>query len=310
MNLQQLEYIVAVDAHRHFAKAANSCFVTQPTLSMMIQKLEEELNIRIFERSHKPVIPTREGEEVIRRAQQILAEVNHLKEYVTTLKDDISGSLRIGIIPTLAPYLLPLFLKSFADAYPKLKLFIQEMITDDILTLLHRGELDVGLMATPLHEKNIIEYPLFEEEFFVYVAENENYPHKKYILPANINTSKLWLLQEGHCLRNQILNLCELKKKEDFVASIHYQAGSIETLINLVDHHGGITIVPRLATIALRTDQKENLREFDNPKPVRQISVVTSKNFPRKRLLEKLRSAIIACVPIVNDEIGHKIPPR
>lgn len=298
MNLQQLEYIVAVDRQRHFAKAAESSFVTQPTLSMMVQKLEEELGVRIFERGRKPVVPTREGEEIIQRARQILAEVGHLREYTASLSGEISGELRLGIIPTLAPYLLPLFLKSFSETYPKLKIHIREAITDDIMRQLRRGEMDMGLLATPLSDPGIAEYPVFQEEFFAYVAQNEGFPQKKYVLPAHIDPSKLWLLQEGHCLRNQIFNLCELKNSVDFGMAVQYEAGSIETLINLVDHHGGITIIPQLATLHLRPHQKKNLREFNFPKPVREISLVTAQNFPRRLLLEKLRAEIVARAPI------------
>jgi len=309
MNLQQLEYIVAVDRLRHFAKAAQSSFVTQPTLSMMIQKLEEELGVRIFERTQKPVVPTREGEEVIRRARQILAEVGNLREYTASLSGEISGELRLGIIPTLAPYLLPLFLKHFSETYPKLKIFIKEAITDDIIRLLRRGEMDMGLLATPLSDPAIAEYPVFQEEFFAYVAQDEGFPQKKYVLPAHIAPSKLWLLEEGHCLRNQIFNLCELKHNSDLEMAVWYEAGSIETLINLVDHHGGITIIPKLATMHLKPHQKKNLREFNFPKPVREISLVTAQNFPRQLLLEKLRAEIIARAPIGMGE-GQRVMAR
>ena len=169
MNLQQLEYVVAVDVHRHFAKAAESIYVTQPTLSMMIRKLEDELGVRIFERDRKPVVPTREGMEIVERARHILAEVDKLREYAAGLSGEISGELRLGIIPTLAPYLLPLFLKSFSETYPKLKLHIKEAVTDDIIMLLRRGEMDMGLLATPLDEPNLCEYPVFQEEFYAYV---------------------------------------------------------------------------------------------------------------------------------------------
>ena len=309
MNLQQLEYIVAVDRLRHFAKAAQCSFVTQPTLSMMVQKLEEELGVRIFERTQKPVVPTREGEEIIRRARQILAEVGNLREYTASLSGEISGELRLGIIPTLAPYLLPLFLKHFSETYPKLKIFIKEAITDDIIRLLRRGEMDMGLLATPLSDPAIAEYPVFQEEFFAYVAQDEGFPQKKYVLPAHIDPSKLWLLEEGHCLRNQIFNLCELKNNSDLEMAVWYEAGSIETLINLVDHHGGITIIPKLATMHLKPHQKKNLREFNFPKPVREISLVTAQNFPRQLLLEKLRAEIIARAPIGMGE-GQRVMAR
>jgi LysR family hydrogen peroxide-inducible transcriptional activator len=295
MNLQQLEYIIAVDAYRHFAKAAEKCFVTQPTLSMMIQKLEEELDLKIFDRSVQPVVPTKEGEEVIQRAKRIITQTNHLKNYANELKGNISGELRLGIIPTLAPYLLPLFLTSFHAKYPQLKIFMKEMITDDIIKKLTNGELDAGLCATPIDDKQLLEYPLFYEEFFVYASKEEKLPKKKYLLPKQIDVNHLWLLEEGHCLRNQVFNLCELKKRDR--EGLNYEAGSIETLVNLVDRNHGITIIPQLAEMNLTAPQRKNIREFANPKPVREISLVVNRNFPRKKILDHLKEEILSVIP-------------
>lgn len=307
MNIQQLEYIVAVDQYRHFAKAAENSFVTQPTLSMMVMKLEEELGLKIFDRSRQPVAPTREGEEVIQRAKYILAEVNRLKEFAKELKGEVSGELRLGVIPTLAPYLLPAFLSSFLQKYPLLRLSIKEMVTDEIISHLKKGELDVGLLATPLHDALLLEHPLFYEEFFAYASQSENLPEKKYLLPKEINLNHLWLLKEGHCLRNQVFNLCELKKKETVSDNLQYEAGSIETLINLVDRHQGITIVPRLATLNLSAQQKKNIREFAPPKPMREISLVVSKSFPRTKLLEQLKAEIIDKLPFEATLENHRV---
>lgn len=295
MNFQQLEYVLAVNAHRHFAKAAEKCFVTQPTLSMMIHKLEDELGIKIFDRSQQPVTVTREGEEIIKRAKSVLVQADHLKHYANELKGEMTGELRMGIIPTLAPYLLPLFLKSFHEKYPSLKIFVKEMVTDEILLKLRRGELDLGLLATPANESSLEEHPLFYEEFFVYASQGEKLPRKKYLLPKQIDVNHLWLLEEGHCLRNQVFNLCELKKRDN--ETLNYEAGSIETLINLVDYNGGITIVPALAELNLNAAQKKNIREFAGPKPVREISLVTAENFPRKKILQELKEEISKSVP-------------
>jgi LysR family transcriptional regulator, hydrogen peroxide-inducible genes activator len=298
MNLQQLEYVLAVDTYRHFALAAEKSFVTQPTLSMMIKKLEDELGVKIFDRSKQPVTPTHEGEEVIRRARKVLAEARNLQEFANELKGEISGELRLGIIPTLAPYLLPLFLKAFTLKHPALKIYIHEMITNEIISKLKSGELDMGLLATPLHEQHITEHPLFEEELFAYASRHEKLPKKKYLLPKEIDLHHLWLLEEGHCLRNQVYNLCELKKMQPETENLHYEAGSIETLINLIDRHEGITIVPYLATTHLKPSQRKNLREFANPKPVREISLVVAENFPRKKLLDHLKKEIVACAQL------------
>jgi LysR family hydrogen peroxide-inducible transcriptional activator len=297
MNFQQLEYIIAVDSQRHFAKAAEISFVTQATLSMMIKKLEDELGIKIFDRTKQPVTPTREGEEIIKRAKQIIAEVTRLKDFSKEVKGEITGELHLGVIPTLAPYLLPLFLRSFIRKYPQLKIFIKEMITEEVILRIKNGELDMGLVATPLNESFILEHPLFYEEFFVYSSGKENLPNRKYLLPKQIDFKRLWLLEEGHCLRNQVLNFCELKKEETDVENLHYEAGSIETLINLVDRYQGVTIIPHLALLTLRAPQKKNIREFANPKPVREISIVVGKNFARVKLLERLKAEIISKIP-------------
>lgn len=297
MNLQQFEYIVAVDKHRHFARAADASFVTQPTLSMMIQKLEDELGVKIFDRKKQPVEPTKEGQEIILRAKQVLAEVGHLKEYAAELKGEITGELHLGIIPTLAPYLLPVFLKPFAQKYPHLKLFIKEMVTNDIIAKLKTGDLDMGLLATPVHEELLHEHPLFYEEFFAYASKSEKLGKKKYLAPKEINISHLWLLEEGHCLRNQVFNLCELKNQESATDNLHYEAGSIETLINLVDKYEGITIIPHFAKLNLSATQQENVREFAEPKPVREISLVVTRSYPRQKLINQLKAEILQALP-------------
>jgi len=298
MNIQQLEYIVAVDTHRHFANAADKSFVTQATLSMMIKKLEDELGIKIFDRSKQPVKPTKEGEEFIARAKQVLAEVKRLKDFAEEIKGEITGNIHLGIIPTLAPYLLPIFLKGFIMKYPRLNIFIKELITEDIIDHVKKGELDLGLVATPLNEPSIKEYPLFYEEFFAYSAQGENLPWKKYLLPQMIDLRRLWLLEEGHCFRSQVLNLCELKKKDVENENLHYEAGSIETLINLVDKYQGITIIPHLAVLNLKQSQRKKIREFANPKPVREISIIAGNNFARTKILEKLKEEIITKITI------------
>lgn len=296
MNIQQLEYILAVDTYRHFATAASKSNVTQPTLSMMIRKLEDELGVRIFDRTRQPVEPTPEGREIVLRARQIMADVTHLKEFARGLKSDVSGEIRIAIIPTLAPYLLPLFLPSFVDKHPTLRVKISELVTHDIIEALKNGEVDIGLLATPLHDPKLVEHPVFYEEFFAYTSD-ERASKKKYLLPKDIDLSKLWLLEEGHCFRNQVFNLCELKKKDIESDRLHYQAGSLETLKNLVDHNKGITILPLLATKELTQSQQRKIRSFAPPKPVREISLVVNSNYSRKSILQALKKAIEDCMP-------------
>ncbi|MCR6720002.1 MAG: LysR substrate-binding domain-containing protein [Chitinophagaceae bacterium] len=212
MTLVQLEYIIAVDTWRHFATAAEHCFVTQPTLSMQIQKLESELGVIIFDRSKQPVVPTEAGIEIIETARRILREKDSLLETVQRHKGLLTGELRIGIIPTLAPYLLPLFIQSFTQKYPHVRLVVHEMMTELIITRLREGKLDAGLLVTPLQEPGITEHVLFYEELMAYVSRRNEMYEKTYVLPQDIDANKLWLLEEGHCFRSQIVNLCELKK--------------------------------------------------------------------------------------------------
>lgn len=295
MTIQQLEYIVAVDECRHFVKAAKKCFVTQPTLSMMIHKLEDEWGVKIFDRTKHPVVPTKEGEEVIKLAKAAILKTRFIKEYIDGLKGELKGDIRLGIIPTLAPYLVPLFLAEFIKSSPLLKIFIKEMTTPQITVALDTGDIDIGILATPVNESGLTEYPLFYEEFYAYASAYEKLPKKKYLLPKEIKIDRLWLLEEGHCFRNQVFNLCQLKKQG--ASSFNYEAGSIETLINLVDHNKGITLIPKLAQMNLKNSQKKNVREFANPKPVREISLVVKNNFIRKKIIDRLKNAITNSLP-------------
>jgi LysR family transcriptional regulator, hydrogen peroxide-inducible genes activator len=296
MNLQQLEYIVSVDTHRHFEKAAGQCFVTQATLSMMIKKLEQELDVLIFDRSRQPVMPTETGRAIIEQARVILKETQQLKLLSKEARSGTAGELRIGVIPTVAPYLLPLFLTGFLKKYPAVKLKIVEQTTEHLLKLLSSDKLDVAIMATPLAEKGFSEQHLFYEEFKVYVARENKSLKKKYILAEDIDVNKLWLLEEGHCLRSQVLNLCEIQKKQAIVHHLDYETGSIESLLKITDMNGGITVVPALATVHFEKGQKEKLRHFKPPVPVREISLVTYRHFVKKGLLQLLQKQIVEAV--------------
>ena len=252
MTFTQLEYIVAVDNARHFARAAAQCFVSQPTLSMQIQKLEEELGIKIFDRSKQPVLPTEAGAAIINQARNIIVETKAINEIVQVQKGILAGRLALGIIPTLAPYLLPLFVASFTKKYPLVKLVVNELTTDLIISRLREGKIDAGILVTPLQESGIKEDPLFYEELVTYVSKSNVAYKKNYVLASDIDPDKLWLLEEGHCFRSQIVNLCELRKKSHEGSHFEYEAGSIETLIRLVETNDGITIIPELAALNMR----------------------------------------------------------
>jgi LysR family hydrogen peroxide-inducible transcriptional activator len=297
MNLQQLEYIVAVDTHRHFVKAAKSCFVTQATLSMMIRKLEDELGARIFDRSKQPVVPTDVGKAIVEQAKVVLRESKRMEELVQLQKGLLSGHLRLGIIPTLAPYLLPLFLPVFAKDFPQVQLSVVELNTDSIIRQLEAQQLDAAILATPLKQPTLSEQPLFYEQFVVYAAPGSNLMRKKYVLASDIDIHKLWLLEEGHCLRNQVLDLCELKRKDMEPHQLDYEAGSIETLKKLVRINEGITIIPELALQDLGEVEMEQIRFFKPPVPVREISIVTYRHFIKERLVGVVKDTIIKSLP-------------
>ena len=297
MNIQHLKYVLAVDAHRHFAKAAEKCFVTQPTLSMMIRALEDELGIKIFDRSRKPVVPTEAGEVVIAQAKIILQEAGRMKEIIHELKGEIKGELKLGIIPTVAPYLLPLFLNSLLKKYPLLKIKISEFTTQQIIEKLKNHHLDAGILATPLNNEALNEQPLYYEQFVVYASSNEKLMKKKFLIPGDIDTNHLWLLEEGHCLRTQILNLCELRKKGLQTSNLEYEAGSIETLKKMVDMNNGITILPELALNELTAKDKKFVRHFKPQVPVREISIVTYRHFVKQRMVDILKEEICNSVP-------------
>lgn len=297
MNIQQLEYVIAVDAHRHFVKAAEKCFVTQATLSMMIKKLEEEMHIKIFDRSRQPVLPTEIGKKIIAQAKIILHESNKLKEMVQDEQVELKGELRIGIIPTLAPYLLPMFMNSFLQKYPSIKLKISEFTTDQIIHKLQQHELDAGLLSTPLNQPSLKEQPLFYEPFVVYASSDDKILRKKFVLANDINVNRLCLLEEGHCLRTQVSNLCELRNKEQQFRQLDFETGSIETLKRIVEVNQGITILPLLALKAMTAKQKQNVRYFKAPAPVREIGLVTYRYFLKEKLIQSFREEIINHIP-------------
>lgn len=298
MNIQQLEYIVAVDNYRHFSKAAEASFVTQPTLSMMIQKLEDELGVRIFDRTQTPIEPTDIGRKVIDQARVSIAQIHQIKEIVEEEKGITKGVFRLAIIPTVSPYLLPKLMQTHREQKTDIRLVINEMTTNQILSGLAKGTIDGGILATPLHDDRMKERPIYYEKFLAYVSPNERFLHAKSSLEeSDLNGAKLWLLDEVHCFRTQILNLCSLKSNTIVNPTFTYQAGSIETLINIVDNNDGITVIPEMALSHLNDKQKQNVRLFNKNKPVREISLITRKDFLRDRLIEIIEEEIKMSVP-------------
>ncbi|TKC12494.1 hydrogen peroxide-inducible genes activator [Pedobacter polaris] len=296
MTLVQLEYIVAVDTYRSFVSAADKCFVTQPTLSMQVQKLEEFLNVKIFDRSKQPIIPTEIGAQIIAQARIVLQENKKIKEIISSQQQDVLGELKIGIIPTIAPYLLPQVISSMLEKYPDLKLLIWEYTTEDIIHHLKTGVIDCGILATPLVDQNISEMPLYYENFVSYISKNSKLFKKKAIDADDLEDENIWLLNEGHCMRSQVLNICR-STKNNRLQSLTYNTGSVETLIRMVDVNNGATLLPELALAELSVKQLNKVRYFKSPEPVREISLVTHKNFIKKRMLNALREEILAVIP-------------
>ena len=296
MTLVQLEYIVAVHTLKHFARAAARCHVTQPSLSMQVQKLEHELGVQIFVRTN-PVTTTETGLILVEQARKILAEAMNLKQLVEEEKGVVGGAIKLGVIPTLAPYLLPQFIQAFTKAHPKVRLGIHELTTASIVQQLKNGSLDAGIMATPLNIPELKEEFLFTEEFVAYVSRKEKVFNKKYLLPGDIDVNRMWLLEEGHCLRNQVMNLCALQRDASIEQHVDYAAGSVETLKRFVDKNGGITLLPELATLDMSNAQKGMLRYFKRPAPVREISLISLKTFTKTKLLRLLKQTIMDNLP-------------
>jgi LysR family hydrogen peroxide-inducible transcriptional activator len=293
MTLQQMEYIVAVDKYRHFIKAAEACGVTQSTLSSMIQKLERELDIQIFDRNVHPVTPTLVGERVIRQAKVTLFNAFQIQEMVEQERKLEEGKVSLGVIPTVAPYVLPKLFREIHHAYPKMELHVTEARTANLVKSLKQAELDIALLATPLGDDELLEIPVYYEKFVAYVSPEEQLFNQKEIEVKDLPSNHLWVLQEGHCLRNQVMNICHHKSGYSAV----YEAGSIDTLVKIVDENGGYTIIPELHVGLLRQEQKLKTRPIVNPQPVREISLVVRYDYVRERMLNIVSECIRKIIP-------------
>jgi LysR family hydrogen peroxide-inducible transcriptional activator len=297
MTIVQLEYIVAVDTHRSFVTAANKCFVTQPTLSMQVQKLENTLGVKLFDRSKQPVTPTEIGTEIITQARILLAESEKIKEIITDRQKELSGELRVGIIPTVSPYILPKILHGFVEKYPQVKLVVWEQTTESIIQQLKLGTLDCGIMSTPLYESYLTEIPVFYENFVAYTSKNSKLSKKKSISPDDIDMEEIWVLNEGHCMREQVLNICQRRKATQGFKHFEFNTGSVETLKRMVDQNNGATILPELALADLTDKQLDRVRYFKSPEPAREVSIVIQRNFLKRKMIDALKAEILEFVP-------------
>ncbi len=308
MNIQQYQYILAVAELRHFETAANSCFVSQSTLSTMIRRFEEETGIKIFDRKTKPVSITNEGEKMIQQIRIILKEIDSLDNIIQELKGEMIGDLKIGIIPTIAPYLIPLFLHSFASTFPKVKIIIQEMTTENIIKSLHQRILDIGIAALPLEDKLLKEYHLFFESFLLFDSVNKNKGGET-ILTDEVNYSQLLLMEEGHCLKDQVEQICKLSNNQlKSNLNFEFKAGSIDSLIRFSKANKGITLLPYLSTLDLNTKDRKHIFPFRSSVPVRSVGLVVHQNFVKKQILDQLQKIIKKAIyPILPNQSNENL---
>ncbi|HOZ75724.1 MAG TPA: LysR substrate-binding domain-containing protein [Flavobacterium sp.] len=295
MTITQLQYVLAVAEHRNFTLAAEKCFVTQPTLSMQIQKIEEELGIQIFDRTKKPIQLTEIGQKIVSQAKNIVNEADRMQDIVEQQKGFIGGEFRLGIIPTVMPTLLPMFLSNFVKKYPKVRLIIEELNTDEIITRLKNGHLDAAIAATPLSDEKIKEIVLYFEPFVAYIPESHQNFAKTAIDVEDLNIDEILLLQDGHCFRDGILNLCRNAGKPEH-SKFQIESGSFETLIRLADEGLGITLLPYLHTLDLNDKDQAKLRHFKEPKPAREVSLIYPKTELKIQIIEALRTTIAGVI--------------
>jgi len=295
MTITQLKYVLAVAEHQNFTKAAKTVFVTQPTLSMQIQKLEDELDILIFDRTKKPIQLTDIGKKLVIQARNIVNESDRMQDVVDQQKGFIGGEFTLGIIPTIMPTLLPMFLNTYIKKFPKVKLKIVELPTDSIVQNLLEGHLDAAIAATPLNNENIKERVLYYEPFMGYVPKNNKLSSKSSLIPSDLDVNNLLLLEDGHCFRDSILNICKTKKAYD---DEHFKlaSGSFETMIRLANEGLGMTLLPYLHSLDIKEADKENLRSFEEPSPAREVSLIFHKSELKIQIIESLKDTIASVI--------------
>lgn len=309
MTITQLEYVIAVDNHRHFGRAAESCHVTQPTLSMQINKLEEDLGVKLFDRDKKPIEPTAVGRRIIDQARIIVAEGGRLRQLAQEARSSYEGDLRLGIIPTIAPYLLPRILDRFRSRFPDVHLIIEEAQTDTIVQKLKLDQLDAGILATPLEDKAIIEEPVYYEPFMAFIPEGHRLDGEKFITNSELSTRDMLLLNEGHCFRNSVLNLCAETDPQNDRSRVSLESGNFETLIRLSMKGYGMTLLPYLGALDLPDRLQQFVRPIADPKPSREVSVIFSKNQVKVGLIRGLGEVIRNSVPPKLLEPGKVVSP-
>ncbi len=302
MTITQLQYLIAVDNHRHFARAAEACFVTQPTLSMQIQKLEDELGVLLFDRSKHPVRPTSVGERIINQARTVVLETDRIHQILQEGKNQLEGPFKLGVIPTIASSLLPRFLSNFHEAFPRIQLQIQELQTEKIIEKLRMDELDAGILATPLDAKGIIEKPLFYEPFMAFIPASHRLGKEAFITNSELDVNDILLLNEGHCFRNSVLNICNKLPKEG-QRPVELESGNFETLIKLSKRGFGMTLIPYLHALDLSEEDQKLVKPIADPKPTREISLVFTRAELKIKVIEEMERIILSSIP---EKLSHE----
>lgn len=298
-SLTQLEYVLAVDKHRHFGKAAEACHISQPTLSQQIQKLEDELSIIIFDRIQKPIVTTDEGRRLIEQAKVVIREQEKLIHISRMGKKGLAGEFRLAIIPTIGTYLIPLFIKDFSSRYPEVELFIEELKTEASLEELRNDRLDGAILATPLERPGFKEHPLYYEPFVLYAAKGHPLLNKNRIAPKDLDGSQMWMLQDGNCFKTQVANFCSINPNQDSVfKNIHFQSGNLDTLCNVVKRNNGYTLIPDFFTQLMNPAEVRNcVRPFVSPVPAREVSFVYRRDHWKLEIVDALEKCVLRNLP-------------
>ncbi len=297
MTIIQLEYFLAVANHGSFSQAAEHCFVTQPSLSMQVKSLEEELGVVLLDRTKKPVIPTEAGELVLERAREALHAYNRIKESVEELKGETAGKLRLGVIPTIAPYLLHKFIPDFVKRYPKVELEISEMVTADVVDALKRDRIDAALVAGGTCGEGIFEQELFNDRFYAYVSPHNSLIERSNVRIEDIDMRELVILSPGNCMRDQIIELCQAKR--DTPSMYTFESGSIDTLMRIVDSTKSITIVPEMAIEYIPQGRMGQLKTLAKGATSRKVAIAVRRTYVKSVIIKALSDTIVECAEVM-----------
>ena len=297
MTLTQIEYVLAIAEQGSFVEAAKKRFVTQPALTTQVKNLEEELGVMIFDRTKKPIQPTVIGHQIIEQAKEVINQSRKLPDLVREYQQVEKGDISIGVIPTISPYLVPFFINNFSEDNKSVNISIQEEITEEIIHKLKNGQLDAGIIATPVETTGIVSLPLYYEKFFAYVSRANPEYHKKTLNISDLNVDDIWLLKEGNCFRNQVINICKQSSNQPFRDNFRFESHSIESLKKIVEVKNGMTLIPELSLEGIHTKNMDMVKEIEGETPIREISIVVTRQFLKRRIIDRLRYSILDSLP-------------